>query len=395
MVTADAAAASGSDTRRLVEVLAGQAAQVLSRLRLVAEVNSEKEMLARVLHHSPVGIVLEDEAGLVVFANPEVERIYGAAAESLPGSPARDLQRRADAFVVIDPEAEPGGAVELRLRDREREVVVQIRRVPIPGTGGQPPRVLTLHEDVTSQRAIMEAKDLTLRAIGHELRSPAAQMRSTLASLMQWGTVMDRDVRHTLLAEAYEQSDHLLSQVENQLLIAQLERWSFEPKPASMGLPRVLERVLTVLRHRYGDRVDVVDVRVSPELPDAYCQPTHLDLVLSNLLGNALEYTRARRVRVEAVAEAGWLEVTVSDDGGGLPRERRGNVFSKTAPAGQNRARGGLGLGLYQCRLVVERSFGGRIWLAGTGSEGTTFKFTVPAAATQSRPRVARGRRAG
>ena len=50
---------------------------------------------------------------------------------------------------------------------------------------------------------------------------------------------------------------------------------------------------MAVLRSRYGARVDVVDVRLSPDLPDADCEPTHLDQVLSNLIGNALEYARA------------------------------------------------------------------------------------------------------
>jgi signal transduction histidine kinase len=59
-------------------------------------------------------------------------------------------------------------------------------------------------------------------------------------------------------------------------------------------------------------------------------------------------------------------------------------LFEKTHPAGRNRSRGGLGLGLYLCRLVVERSFGGRISLQRTGRMGTTFKFTVPAEETRS-----------
>src|SRR5581483_11029851 len=109
----------------------------------------------------------------------------------------------------------------------------------------------------------------------------------------------------------------------------------------------------------------------------AFCEPTHLEQVLSNLVGNALEYTTAP-IHVSArVDEGGWLEVTVADEGQGLPPERVESVFRKTAPAGQNRARGGLGLGLYFCRLVVARSFGGRIWLAEPGRGGTTFKFTV------------------
>ena len=47
--------------------------------------------------------------------------------------------------------------------------------------------------------------------------------------------------------------------------------------------------------------------------------------------------------------------------------------------AGRSRSQGGLGLGLYLCRLVVARSFGGRIWVAASDKRGTTFRFTVPA----------------
>ena len=69
----------------------------------------------------------------------------------------------------------------------------------------------------------------------------------------------------------------------------------------------------------------------------------------------------------------------MADHGAGLPFERRQLLFQKSGPAGRNRSRGGLGLGLYLCRLVVERSFGGRIWLEDAGTTGTIFKFTVPA----------------
>ena len=61
-----------------------------------------------------------------------------------------------------------------------------------------------------------------------------------------------------------------------------------------------------------------------------------------------------------------------------LPAGSISDLFEKTGPAGRSRSQGGLGLGLYLCRLVVERSFGGRIWVASSTREGTTFKFTVP-----------------
>ena len=213
-------------------------------------------------------------------------------------------------------------------------------------------------------------------------------MRSTIAGLLQWGTVMDAEQRHSLVVEAYQQSERLLGLVENQLLIAKLETHRFEPNPSQIAVRRSVEQVLTVLRSRYADRIELVDVRIAGGLPDAYCEPTHLDQVLWNLIGNALEYTKARHIRVTAESSGDWLEVSVSDDGPGLPPERRATLFRKTALAGQNRSRGGLGLGLYLCRLVVERSFGGRIWVDRPDARGTTFRFTVPAAAAQPRPAI-------
>jgi signal transduction histidine kinase len=138
--------------------------------------------------------------------------------------------------------------------------------------------------------------------------------------------------------------------------------------------------------------VSSIRLDIDPDLPDAYCEPTHLDQVLSNLIGNALEYTLGSQVHVRARALDdslddsldGWLEVTVADEGNGLPAEQLQSLFQKTGQAGRKRARGGLGLGLYLCRLVVERSFGGRIWLAQTGPGGTVFKFTVPARAAET-----------
>jgi signal transduction histidine kinase len=138
-----------------------------------------------------------------------------------------------------------------------------------------------------------------------------------------------------------------------------------------------IQLVLGVLRHRYGERSAAVEVRLDRSLPPAYCEPTHLNQVLTNLIGNALEYTQAP-IRVRARSVHGWLEVTVHDDGPGVPADRIDSLFQKTSPAGRNRARGGLGLGLYLCWLVVERSFGGRIWLDSSNGSGTTFKFTVP-----------------
>jgi two-component system phosphate regulon sensor histidine kinase PhoR len=365
----------GAETRRLAGVLAGQAAVLIGQLELVDALDRERRMMNAILRHSPVGVMLEDAAGRIVYANPEVESIYNLQAAEMPGRKPAEIYAAAGAKPAED--ADSDGTLELRMHDPDR--TVHVRRVVIPGLEGEPAGILTLHEDVTAQRLALEAKDLMLRAIGHEVRSPAAAMKNTLAGMMQWDATIDPNGRRELLQEAYESSDRLLSLVESQLIIAKLETRHFEPTPEPVELGPALDGVMAVLLHRYAERSAAVRVNLPADLPPALCEPTHLGQVLTNLIGNALEYTDGP-VEVEArQAQRGWLEITVADHGPGLPGASLETLFEKTGPAGRNRSQGGLGLGLYLCRLVVERSFGGRIWVASSNRGGATFKFTVPA----------------
>jgi PAS domain S-box-containing protein len=348
---------------------------MLGQLELVDALDRERRMMNAILRHSPVGVMLEDAAGRIVYANPEIESIYSLQASEMPGRKPDEVYSAAGAVPAEDGESD--GTLELRMKDPDR--TVHVRRVVIPGLEGEPAGVLTLHEDVTAQRQALEAKDLMLRAIGHEVRSPAAAMKNTLAGIMQWEDTIDAMGRRSLLQEAYESSDRLLSLVESQLIIAKLETKHFEPTPEPVDLASALVGVTSVLAHRYAERTEAVQINLPEGLPQAFCEPAHLAQVLTNLIGNALEYT-SRQVQVEArQVQRGWLEITVADSGQGLPAATLETVFEKTGPAGRSRSQGGLGLGLYLCRLVVERSFGGRIWVAASDRRGTTFRFTVPA----------------
>jgi signal transduction histidine kinase len=362
----------------LLKDVAAHVSLALATAEQVEARDREARMMEAILTHSPIGMILEDGTGNVLYANAEVERIYGKEASALIGRPAGHLLTEAGAALLSDPEAAPDGALQYGLA--RNDMVIEVRRVPIRGAGRHRSGALSLHEDVTRQRSLLDAKDLMLRAIGHEVRSPAAAMRQTLAALLQWGPAVRPEQRKMLVEEAYEQSDRLLRLVESQLIIAKLETHGFEIRPVAVALGSALEQVLRILHSRYGTRAGVVRCHLPADLPAAHCEPAHLDQVLANLLGNALEYTQATLVHVSGLAEDGWLEVTVQDNGGGLPVSLRDTLFAKTGLAGQSRARGGLGLGLYLCRLVVERSFGGRIWLSHTGPSGTAFKFTVPTA---------------
>src|SRR5258708_28308601 len=147
--------------------------------------------------------MLEDATASIVYANPEAEAIYQLQAAEMPGKKLSDIYSAAGAGRGDEDQAD--GTLELRMGEPVR--IVHVRRVVIPGLEGEPAGILTLHEDVTAQRLALEAKDLMLRAIGHEVRSPAAAMKNTLAGIMQWDTTIDAKGRPALLQEDHKSSD--------------------------------------------------------------------------------------------------------------------------------------------------------------------------------------------
>src|SRR5207302_10815767 len=83
--------AGASETRRLAGVLAGQAAVLIGQLELVDQLDRERRMMQAILRHSPVGVMLEDAAGRIVYANPEVESIYQLKAADMPGQTPSEI----------------------------------------------------------------------------------------------------------------------------------------------------------------------------------------------------------------------------------------------------------------------------------------------------------------
>jgi signal transduction histidine kinase len=128
---------------------------------------------------------------------------------------------------------------------------------------------------------------------------------------------------------------------------------------------------------------------LAPSLPPAYADPELIERVLQNLVDNAIKFTPpGGRVRLsaqpmngkyasQANGHAGQLRISVSDEGPGIPRPLRSQLFQKFVTGGQPES--GSGLGLAFCRLAVE-AHGGHIWAESEPGRGATFAFTLPVA---------------
>jgi len=171
----------------------------------------------------------------------------------------------------------------------------------------------------------------------------------------------------------------LLRLIHNLLDVTRGERGQLILARARVDLRALVEGVFDARRAQADEQGVALASRVEATELDA--DPELLRRVVENLLENAIRHAPSRTtVRVETAPRGDAVEVTVADEGSGIPEELRAIVFDRYTQLGRTedvRARGGRGLGLTFCKLAVE-AHGGTI-RAEDGSPGAVFRVCIPA----------------
>jgi histidine kinase len=136
------------------------------------------------------------------------------------------------------------------------------------------------------------------------------------------------------------------------------------------------------MRPQFAEKNIALQLQLPKSLPNIYADHDRTEQILTNLLGNALQYTETGgTVAVDVVPNDHTLHFTVRDSGIGLKAEDTDRIFQRFYRVDKSRSRssGGSGIGLTITRHLVE-VHGGRIWAESPGlGQGSTFHFTLPA----------------
>lgn len=216
--------------------------------------------------------------------------------------------------------------------------------------------------------------------VSHELRTPLTSIGGYMEGLMDG--VLPAE------AETYEQVRHEAARLSRlvddlqELSRVEAGAYSLDIRPLSLSAP------LAVVAKRLARSFDEKGVRLSlgplPDEPQVLADEDRLTQVLTNLAGNALMYTPAGgEVTVSAELHGGEWQVSVGDNGAGIPSEHLLHIFDRFYRVDKSRSRasgGGSGIGLTIARHLVEAQ-GGRIWAESEGKDkGSRFIFTLPVA---------------
>jgi two-component system sensor histidine kinase KdpD len=227
--------------------------------------------------------------------------------------------------------------------------------------------------------ALAEANALRtalLQAVSHDLRTPLASIKASVSSLTQTDVAWSPDQTGEFLRTIEEQTDRLTTLVSNLLDMSRVQAGVLQP----MLRPVALEEVVPSAMSGLGSNADKVEVAVSETLPAVLADPALLARALANVIENAVRLSPPdRKVRVEAGAFDGHVDLRVIDRGPGIREDLREVVFQPFQRLGDNAAGTGVGLGLAVAQGFLT-AMGASIEIEDTPGGGTTVLIGIEAA---------------
>jgi signal transduction histidine kinase len=227
--------------------------------------------------------------------------------------------------------------------------------------------------------------------VSHDLRTPLAAIKEAVSLLSETaaGRLDERELRY--LTVARDEIDRLNRMIDDLIEVSRMDSGKGVLRCDALDLPALLSTATESLSLLVSKRNLIVERNIPSRLPPVIGDRDRLLRVLVNLLDNAIKYSPPGgtiRIDIEIVdpgaevltekgilANTGYVQVTVSNDGNGIPAELIDRIFGKFERVDPHVP--GVGLGLAIVRSIIELHHG-KVWAESTLGEGTRFHFTLP-----------------
>ncbi len=214
--------------------------------------------------------------------------------------------------------------------------------------------------------------------VSHELRTPLTAIKGSMEGLMDGLLPANQETYQQIHAEA----DRLNRLVDDLQELSRVEARAYELNLRPLDISLLLRTVTKRLSPQFESKHISLELNVAPDLPRVFADEDRIIQVLTNLTGNALQYTpEAGTITISAHRSDREVQITIHDTGIGIPAEHLSNIFDRFYRVDKSRSRragGGSGIGLTIARALVEAQ-GGRIWAESAGEgQGSSFTFTLP-----------------
>jgi PAS domain S-box-containing protein len=371
------------DDLRLMEMLAEQAAAVISNAQVYIQLTEEKEQLQEAFESIHVGVMVFDRTGLTRLMNPAACEILDIPYRDYAGTTVTETVPLGDIrdFLMQNLEQPEERSLEITLGEEDGRIY-QAQTTFMTTEQGDVENVVAIFYDITEIRRVERMKTAFVSTVSHELRTPLTSIKGFISTLLEDHEGMyDDETRGEFLIIIDEECDRLTRLISDLLNVSRIESGrGLELQLSDVDLAAAIERSAAA-QPDYGARHELV-VEVPEQVATIRADADKLAQILDNLVGNAIKYSpHGGKVKVTAHDEGDSVRIDVSDEGLGIPERHRDKIFERFHQVDDDvnhKAISGTGIGLYLVQHLVH-GHGGSVWLADSEvGRGSTFSVRLP-----------------
>lgn len=388
---------------RLLTILSANAAVIVQNAILYQSVDRERDELDAIISNTSDAIIIVDQTNRVSRVNAAAEALLGWRADEMMGRPCEEFL-----YTPLSGDARASkGGFSLKEVIEKRQPIPYFETVVVTKEGEE--RDITasysfvraaarweglgviIARDISKLREVDRMKSEFVSMVSHELRTPLGLIKGYASTLLNPQLSLDQQTVQRFLMGIDGAADRLARLIENLLSVSRIECGLLRLSTQQVDLIQLVSLAVSTARATTKGHEILLEVpRGSLKVEGDRVQ---LELVMDNLLGNAIKYSPVGKpIRVHVLRRASGAEVRVVDQGIGIAAHHLPKVFEKfyRVEGGYSRRTPGSGLGLYICRNIIE-AHGGRIWVESKLGEGSTFAFVLPARPGRSERQDASG----
>ena len=362
----------------------GELARTMDRLASeveahLDELRNERDRLEAILEGMNEGVMVTNASGDILLVNSAFRDFFPSLPEFEDGTPIP-----LEAVRSTEVQEAVRGMLSRSASRMEREVEVL------------PARTLTLHakreraekesnlvlvfHDITEVKRLAGIRREFTANVSHELRTPLTAIQWASQTL-EVTAHSDPEATRRFASTINRHARRLSALVEDLLELGRIESKEEHVRPEEVSIRSTLDSVAHTLAPVVEKKGVHLDMEVPEEADHVWADPAALERILINLAENGVNYSsEGSRISVSgALREDGFVEVSVADQGEGIPPEHLPRIFERfyRVDSARSRENGGTGLGLSIVKHLVQE-MGGDVWVESAPGRGSTFRFTIP-----------------
>ena len=353
-------------------------------LDVMTELSDEKAWTNHLLESINEGIVTLDDDNQITFFSHGAERMTGLDREQALGRPCDEVFKLPEAnaqFSQIVPSTGKESRVIVELAD-QRWATFSFTGALLSKAGAAETETALVFRDVSDEEAIHRRLGYFIANITHEFRTPLSALAASIELLLDQARSITPEDLENLLGSLHLSVLRLQTMIDNLIESASISAGHFRVSPHATEFDRIVSDTVTLMTPLFQKYGQHLVVQMPDQMPPVIADSKRTMQVLVNLLSNAHKFSPAdSEICIKAVQENGYIKVSVTDHGPGIPADQQALMFHRLnrLTLAANAPKAGAGLGLPVVKAVVEAQ-GGQIGVEDCPGGGARFWFTMKVA---------------